>query len=67
VNVTLDAGALAYLTGGTGVVIESGIHYCLESPADAIAIAVESERLKAMPLAISTPSRIWGQCWPGEE
>ena len=66
VDVLLDAGDRASLTGGMGVVIKSRQHYSLHSPTGAVAIAVESGRLQATQEAISTPERIMGQRWPGE-
>lgn len=67
VNVMLDVGDRAFLSVGMGVIIEAGRHYSLQSPTGAIAIAVESQRLQATAHAISTPERIMGQHWPGEQ
>jgi hypothetical protein len=68
VDVLPDAGGRASLSAGMGVVIEAGQHYSVKSQAGAaIAIAVESRRLQATAQAISTPERIMGQRWPGEE
>ena|ERR1700722_438368 len=66
VNVELEVGGSASLSGGMGVVIEAGRHYSMQSPTGAIAIAVESQQLQATAAAISTPERIMGQRWPGE-
>lgn len=68
VNVLPDAGGCAFLSAGMGVIIDAGQHYSLKSQNGAIAIAVESQRLRPTARAISTPERIMmTQCWPGEK
>ena len=67
VNVVFDVGGRAHLSAGMGVITDAGQHYSLESRTGAIAIAVESQRLQATVRAISTPERIMGQRWPGEQ
>ena len=52
---------------GMGVVVEEGEGYALQSSEGAVVIAVNAERLNVSKEAISTPDRILGQTWSGEE
>jgi hypothetical protein len=62
-----DSGARLDLYSGVGAVLKAGEHYGLESPLGAIVLAVESQRLEPTRRGISTPGRIAGQRWPGED
>ena len=55
------------LSPGVGVVINADVRYRLESEAGAILLIVESEQLEATESGLSTPERVLGALWPGEE
>lgn len=55
------------LDAGVGVTVRAGEHYTLESETGAIVIAVDARHIVPTPAGISTPARIAGQRWPGEE
>jgi len=67
VVVSEDHGGRADLSCGMGVVIEANVPYHLESERGAIVLTVEARRLVPTAQGISTPERIAGQRWPGEE
>jgi len=52
---------------GVGVVLSADTHYRMESQAGAILIVVEAECLQATESGKSTPERVLGQLWPGED
>ena len=52
---------------GVGVVVEEGEGYALQTAQGAVVIAVNSERLNVSKEAISSPDRVAGQIWPGED
>jgi hypothetical protein len=55
------------LSGGMGIVMQPGERFRLDSSCGAIILLVECPDLEATEIAISTPQRIMGQRWPGEE
>lgn len=55
------------LSGGVGIVIQPGEHFRLDSSRGAIILLVECADLEVTEIAVSTPQRITGQRWPGEE
>jgi hypothetical protein len=55
------------LWAGMGIVLEATERYTLASRTSAILIIVEALHLKPHSRGISTPARIEGQRWPGEE
>ena len=65
VLVVEDHGASINLSCGMGAVIKAADRYHLECERGAIVLTVES--LEATPQGISTPQRIAGQRWPGED
>ena len=52
---------------GVGVLVEEGEGYALQTAQGAIVIAVNAERLNVSKEAISSPERVMGQTWPGED
>jgi hypothetical protein len=69
-NVTFtaaDTGLRLDLLPGVGVVVTADERYTLESPTGAIVMVLESVELSANERGLSTPSRIMGQRWPGED
>jgi len=55
------------MSPGVGVVLSADTRYRMESEAGAILIVVEAERLQATESGKSTPERVLGQTWPGED
>lgn len=55
------------LSPGVGVVVDADARYRVESDGGAVVTLVEAERLAATDLGMSSPERIWGQVWPGEQ
>jgi hypothetical protein len=64
---TFEPNVSLELKAGVGVVVEEGEGYSLESREGAVVISVNAERLDVSKEAVSTPERVMGQIWPGEE
>lgn len=50
-----------------GCLVRAGEHYALESKSGAIILIVDADILEAQTPGISSPERIAGQHWPGEQ
>ena len=55
------------LSAGVGVIIPAGQRFSIDSTEKAIVMTLEAQWLDPSLAAISTPARIEGQGWPGEE
>jgi hypothetical protein len=51
---------------GVGAVFDKGERYIIESPAGAIVLIIEADRLTAHASGISTPERMAGARWPSD-
>ncbi len=62
-----NTGLRLDVSGGMGVVLSANEYFALESHNGGVMILVRCQRLRALESGISTPQRIRGQRWPGEE
>jgi hypothetical protein len=67
VTIESEIGARINFSGGMGAMFGPNEPYTLKSETGAILILVECQELTAHARAISTPQRIAGATWPGEE
>jgi hypothetical protein len=69
-NITLiedSTGLRLPIWGGMGVVLNANEYFALESDVGGIMLLIQGQQLRALESGISTPQRIMGQHWPGEE
>lgn len=64
---SLDPPCRLEMSAGVGAVLEASERCALESARGAIALVVEASELEAHVCGISTPTRIAGARWPGED
>lgn len=62
-----NTGMRLAVEAGVGVTVEAGERYTLESETGAVVIAIDAQHIEPTPAGISTPGRIAGQRWPGED
>lgn len=62
-----DSGFRLPVSSGMGVVLNANEYFALESDAGGIMMLIQCPHLKAHEGGISTPQRIAGQHWPGEQ
>jgi mannose-6-phosphate isomerase-like protein (cupin superfamily) len=62
-----ETGARLDLRPGVGVVVPAGERFSIDTAEKAIVLTMEAQWLDATLAGISTPARIQGQRWPGEE
>ena len=62
-----ETGNRVVLSAGVGVVVSAGERFSIDSAERAIVLTMEAQWLEATLAGISTPARIEGQRWPGEE
>jgi hypothetical protein len=55
------------VSGGMGVLLNANEYFALESDQGGIMLLVQCQHLRALESGISTPQRIMGQRWPGED
>jgi mannose-6-phosphate isomerase-like protein (cupin superfamily) len=55
------------LHAGEGVIIPAGQRFSIDSAGKAIVLTVEAQWVEPALAGLSTPARIEGQSWPGEE
>jgi hypothetical protein len=67
VTIESEIGARIKFSGGMGAVFGQNEPYTLKADTGAILLIVESDHLLVSERAISTPQRIAGATWPGEE
>ncbi len=68
-SVTLidDYGLRLEVSAGVGAVLKADEHFALRSVQGGIMFLIQCQQLRALESGISTPRRIAGQRWPGEE
>jgi hypothetical protein len=63
---TRDPRMRIEIHAGMGCVLDAGEPYAIESATGAIVIIIEADSLAAHERGISTPARIAGAAWPGD-